>query len=373
MKIIVNIARVLVGLLFIFSGLVKANDPLGLSYKMQEFFDVWAQNPSLTHFMQWLDVYALPFSIIMITLEIIVGIGILLGTWKKFFSKLLVILIIFFSFLTGYAVLSGKIATCGCFGDCIPLTALESFIKDLILLVLVLIIYSGVNYIRPIVMPGVNFVVIIISTLVIIGLQWYVLQHKPFVDCLPYKIGANLIEGRKVPADAIPDKKEFRFYYKKDGKEQEFTSKNLPDSPWQFVRREDVIIQKGKNNEPPIKDLYLTTASGNDSTEAILNTHGEYYLFFIKNFTKENNDWMKNFVMIYTFAKNKNIPVFIITSEPEEAQQFFNVKNNLNLPIITLDATALKTAARTDPELYLMNGPVVVNKWGRADLDKVYN
>ncbi len=99
MKTLVNIARVLVGILFIFSGLVKANDPLGLSYKMQEFFDVWAQNPSLAHFMHWLDNYALPFSIIMITLEIIVGVGILLGIWKRFFSLLLLLLIIFFSFL----------------------------------------------------------------------------------------------------------------------------------------------------------------------------------------------------------------------------------------------------------------------------------
>ena len=122
MKFIVNISRVLVGILFIFSGLVKANDPHGLSYKMQEFFEVWANDPSLKTFMHWLSLYALPFSIIMITLEIIVGVGILLGTWRKFFTTLLLILIIFFAFLTGYAVLSGKIATCGCFGDCIKLT-----------------------------------------------------------------------------------------------------------------------------------------------------------------------------------------------------------------------------------------------------------
>ena len=118
MKILVNSARVIVGVLFIFSGLVKANDPLGLSYKMQEYFEVWAQNSFLAGTMHWLNNYALPFSIIIITLEIVVGVGILLGIWKRFFSLLLLLLIIFFTFLTGYAVLSGKIATCGCFGDC---------------------------------------------------------------------------------------------------------------------------------------------------------------------------------------------------------------------------------------------------------------
>src|SRR5664279_3839581 len=191
MKILVNTARIVVGILFIFSGLVKANDPLGLSYKMQEFYDVWANNASLTHFMHWLDNYALPFSIIMITLEIVVGVGILLGLWKKFFSLLLLLLIIFFSFLTGYAVLSGKIATCGCFGDCIPLKAMQSFIKDLILFALILIIFFGTKYIKPVLTTGADFIILLISVCIVLGFQWFVLRHMPVVDCLPFKKGNN--------------------------------------------------------------------------------------------------------------------------------------------------------------------------------------
>jgi uncharacterized membrane protein YphA (DoxX/SURF4 family) len=367
MKILVNIARVLVGVLFIFSGLVKANDPLGLSYKMQEFFDVWAQNASLNHFMHWLDNYALPFSIIMITLEIIVGVGLLLGIWKRFFSLLLLLLIIFFSFLTGYAVLSGKIATCGCLGDCLPLTAMQSFIKDLILLVLILFIFFGLKYIRPILTSGESIILLLISTFLVLWLQWFVLRHMPLEDCLPFKKGKNLIELRKMPADAVPDKKDFKFFYKKDGKEKESTGRNLPDSTWEFVRREDFIIEKGKDNEPPVKDFYLTTLSGNDSTEAILNTHGTYCLFFVKDLSTGTDNWINNFVSIYNQTKSKNIPLFIVASQVTEAQEFFNQRNNYNLPVLSLDATALKTAARTNPELYLMNGPVIKNKWGWAD------
>lgn len=370
MKILVNIARVLVGVLFIFSGLVKANDPLGLTYKMQEFFDVWAQNASLTHLMHWLDNYALPFSIIMNTLEIILGVGILLGIWKRFFSILLLLLIIFFSFLTGYAVLSGKIATCGCLGDCLPLTAMQSFIKDLILLALILFICFGVKYIKPVLTPGADFILLFISICIVLGFQWFVLRHMPIKDCLPFKKGSNLIELRKMPADAVPDKKDFKFFYKKDGNEKEFTGKNLPDSTWEFVRREDFIIEKGKNNEPPVKDFYLTTLSGNDSTEAILNTPGEYYLFFVKDITSGTDYWLDNFIAIYNSAKNKNIPLFIITSQASAAQEFFNERNNYNLRVLSLDATALKTAARTNPELYLMNGSVIENKWGWADFNK---
>ena len=370
MKVLVNISRVIVGVLFIFSGLVKANDPLGLSYKMQEFFEVWAQAPALKNMMEWIHNYALPFSILMITLEIIVGVGILLGTWKRFFSWLLLLLIIFFSFLTGYAVLSGKIATCGCFGDCIPLTAMQSFIKDLILLALILVIFFGLRYITPVLTTAVNVFIILISVFIVLGFQWYVMRHMPVVDCLPFKKGNNLIELRKMPADAVPDKKDFIFIYKKNGKEEKFNRKNIPDSTWEFVSREDIIVEKGFNNEPPVKDFYLSTASGNDSTEAILNTTGTYYLFFVKDLSTGTGYWLNNFKSLFSSATKKNIPLFVVASQSNAAQQFFNEENNFDVPILSLDATALKTAGRTNPELYLMEGPVVKGKWGWADLDK---
>src|ERR1700733_1743090 len=134
MKLLINIARIIVGVLFIFSGLVKANDPLGLSYKMQEFFEVWN--------FHWLDNFTLSFSILMIVFEIVAGVAILLGWRMKLFSWLLLLLIIFFTFLTGYAYLSGKVRECGCFGDCIPLTAGQSFAKDLMLLVLIIFLFA---------------------------------------------------------------------------------------------------------------------------------------------------------------------------------------------------------------------------------------
>ena len=129
MKILVNIARVLVGVLFIFSGLIKANDPLGLSYKMQEFFDLWG----LSQFNSW----TLIMSILMNAFEIIAGFALLMGWGIRVFSWLLFLLIVFFTFLTGYAYYSGQFKNCGCFGDCIPIESKTSFIKDLVLLVLI--------------------------------------------------------------------------------------------------------------------------------------------------------------------------------------------------------------------------------------------
>ena len=141
MKVALAVARILVGVLFIFSGLIKANDPLGLSYKMQEFFDVWGWHG-------WTE-YTLALSVVLIAFEIIAGVAVLLGWQFKIFSWLLLLLIICFSFLTGYAVLSGKIKECGCFGDCIKLTAMDSFIKDLVLLALILFLVVFQKRVRP--------------------------------------------------------------------------------------------------------------------------------------------------------------------------------------------------------------------------------
>src|SRR5213078_3522030 len=129
MKILLTIVRIIVGLLFIFSGLIKANDPLGLSYKMQEFFDLWGMN----RFNSW----TLLMSVLMNAFEIIAGFALLLGWRIKLFSWLLLLLILFFTFLTGYVYYSGKFKNCGCFGDCIPLEPKTSFMKDLVLLILI--------------------------------------------------------------------------------------------------------------------------------------------------------------------------------------------------------------------------------------------
>src|ERR1700712_3541355 len=145
MKIVISIIRIIVGVLFIFSGLIKANDPMGLSYKMQEFFEVWG--------LSFLDNYTLAFALLMNAFEIVAGVAVLLGWRMKLFSWLLLLLIIFFTFLTGYALFSGKIKTCGCFGDCIPLTAVQSFSKDLLLTALIVFIFIFRGQVQPVFTP----------------------------------------------------------------------------------------------------------------------------------------------------------------------------------------------------------------------------
>lgn len=368
MKFLVNTARVLVGALFIFSGLVKAIDPRGLAYKMQEFFEAWASGGFMKGLMMWFHEHALLFSVFMITLEVVLGVALLLGIWKKLTAWLLLLLMLFFTFLTSYVLFSGKIRACGCFGDCIPLTPIQTFTKDIILLVLVLLILVKIKYINPLFPTGISMAAFLVSCIAVAALQWYVLRHLPVKDCLPYKIGNNLLELRKMPADAIPDKYAYVFTYEKDGIKKEFTS-GFPDSTWKYVDRKQTLVQKGKNNVPLINDFSFTTASGNDTTEAILSQSGEYYLLFIKTFEDYPGNWDGDIQLISKATRDKK-PVYIITGQPDKVKERFAGKFAAAPAIFTCDVTAIKTAARANPAVFLMNGPVVKNKWSWVDFDK---
>ena len=365
MKLFINISRGIVGLLFIFSGLVKANDPMGLSYKMQEFFEVWN--------IHWLDHYTLIFSILMIVFEIVAGIAVLLGWQMKLFSWLLLLLILFFTFLTGYAYLSGKIRECGCFGDCIPLTAGQSFTKDLLLLVLVLFLFANRGRIKPYLSPVANISILILGTVFSFSLQWFVLLHLPVVDCLPYKIGANMPDKMKIPPGALPDSTVISFVYNKNGKEIEFTADRFPadfDDSYKFVKRYDKLIRKG-NAEPAIKDFVLITESGTDTTQAILDRRGYKLFLFVKSFDNPAPEWMKELSVIYTYVVSKNIPMYLITSDHDAVKAWLKGSGfNRNVTLLKCDATAVKTAARVDPTLYLLKRGVILEKWSHADFDQ---
>ncbi|HEV9038428.1 MAG TPA: BT_3928 family protein [Puia sp.] len=364
MKTILSVIRAIVGILFIFSGLVKANDPLGLSYKMQEFFGVWN--------FHLLDHLTLAFSILMIVFEIVAGVAVLLGWRMKLFSWLLLLLIIFFTFLTGYAYLTGKVRECGCFGDCIPLSAGESFAKDIILLVLILVLFALRSRIRPVASPTVSAALLTMTVVFSVAFQWFVLIHLPYVDCLPYKRGNDLVEKMQSPPGSVPDSTVITLVYNKNGKQLEFGAGAFPadfDSTYHFVNRYDKLVRKG-NAEPPIHDFNLVTAGGTDTTQEVLAAK-EYKLFlFLRELEEESPSWNKAFSIILTMTRAKRIPIYIITADFENVEAWTVRQGIANaVTVLKCDATAIKTAARANPTLYLIHGSTVKDKWSYADLD----
>ena len=364
MKKLILIIRWIVGLLFIFSGLVKANDPLGLSYKMQEFFEAWN--------MHGLHDFTLSMAVLMNAFEIIAGVALLVGWRMRLFSWLLLLLIIFFTFLTAYATYatnpdgSLKFRSCGCFGDCIPLDPKQSFWKDIILLVLTLILFAYRNKIQPVFKSAfLNAATVIVLGLMSFVMQGYVLQYLPVVDCLPYKKSNHLLPLREIPADAIPDQFDIRFIYSKNGLQQEFPMTALPDSSWTFVDRKQVLVKKGKNNEPVIKDFIFTDSSGNDVTAEILNNKEPYYLLFLLKLDDVDTEmkWVRQLEEL-----SKTSKVYIVTAVPEQTKDFFKSSAQLQkIPVFSCDGTAIKTAARCVPTLFKMNQDLVVDKRSGAD------
>ncbi|HSC55195.1 MAG TPA: BT_3928 family protein [Phnomibacter sp.] len=365
MKSLVQIFRVITGVLFIFSGLIKANDPLGLAYKMDEYFAVWNWH--------WASQYSLGLSIGMNIFEIVAGIALLLGWAPKLVSKLLLVLIVFFSFLTGYAVITGQPKTCGCFGDCVPLLPWHSFLKDMILLVMVLVLYVQSKHIKGWLPLRANLFLVLFSIGFVFFGQLHVLKHLPFVDCLPYAAGKNLLQQMQPPPGSVPDSVAIFYTYEKEGKQVSFDATHFPedfnDSLYTYINREEKIVRKG-NAEPAIKDLAFYSSTSADTTKAVLETKGKYLLFFAKDFAGTQPEWQEIFVKVFLKANEKKLPMFIVSNQPQLAGQWFSKTNHFNLPILTCDGTVMKTMLRSNTGIVGMEGAKVAAKWSETDMNE---
>lgn len=365
-KILVTLVRVLVGLVFIFSGLVKANDPLGLSYKMQEFFEVWGLHG-------WNGI-TLTLSVLMNAFEIVAGVALLLGWGFRFFGWCLMVLIVCFTFLTGYTYITGKPANCGCFGDCLPISSGMSFFKDLILFFLIaFMLYTGA-LIRPLLPPRAGWAAMLLAVVFSFGFQYYTLRHLPVVDCLPFRKGHDIAEKMKRPANAVPDSTVITFVYSKNGQELEFTADQFPAdfnaTTYQFVRRYDRIVRKGRNNEPPIRGFVLSGESNQDSTAVVL-SQPYALLFFAEKPGAAGKNWADRIRPLTEAALQRRIPVYLVTAGLEQARQSLAEQGLSTIQVFKCDFKAIQTAARHPLVGYLLEKGTVTAKYSRPDFSKL--
>ena len=355
MQSFLKILRWSVGILFIFSGLIKANDPLGLSYKMQEFFDVWGIG-----FVS--DGVTMSFAVLMNVLEIVAGIALLIKFSYKQTLWLLLGLILFFSFLTGYALFSGKIKTCGCFGDCIPLTPKTSFIKDLLLLVAIVILLFYQKKVKTKMKPALCVFILLLATAGVGYGQFYVTKHLPIIDCLPYKVGNDIAEKMKLPPGAVPDSTLIQMEFVKGGKTYLFEATNLPadfDDSYVYKSRKDVV-KKGNGLKADIVDFSLSTLSKVDTTQFLFASSSPYVLVFAGNIDS-TIPW--DYLLKELHAKHKQ--VYIVTADKTGATRLLSKEN-----ILIGDITMIKTAARVWPTVFVMNGSMIMQKKSYLDFTK---
>lgn len=363
------IPRLIVGLLFIFSGLIKANDPMGFGYKLQEYFHVFGM-AFLNDFSDWI-------AIIICALEIILGALLILGIAGKKVAWGLLILIIFFTFLTFYSAFFEAVKSCGCFGDAIPLTPWESFIKDLVLLALIIPLFIYRDRITPIIKS--LFTRNLLTLFIIIasfGIGIYTLYFLPFVDFLPYKEGNNIPELRKIPEGAEPDVYEhvYQLKNKTTGEVRKVTDKEyLGDKLWEddnlevIGEPESKLIKKGF--QLAIPDLIISDMEGTDRTDEI--TSNPYYNFIVvsTDLTKLSPLDFKALDKINTtireLSEDYNIRAILATASSSDDVNYLNDQMDLVLETFYVDAVPLKSMVRSSPGVLLMLNGTVVKKWSK--------
>ncbi|QXV65491.1 DoxX family protein [Mucilaginibacter sp. 21P] len=362
--------RIAVGLLFIFSGLIKANDPLGFSYKLEEYFEVFH--------LTALNNLALSMAIVLCALEMILGFALLIGARAIKVVWGLLLLIIFFGFLTFYSAFFKVVQTCGCFGDAIPLTPWESFGKDMVLLLLVLVLFRNRKTIKPLLSAKAGDRAIVAATVLALGFGLYTYNFLPVVDFLPYKVGANILEEMKTPPGAKPD--EFEITYtlvnKKTKDSKKITDKEYiksgiwKDTNWQVQGTpESRLVKKGF--EPKIRDLNIQDAQGNDYNQELLSTPFYSLVIVAYDLSKTDQDAVaKANALAANLIQNYNTRVIFLTANaPEQAQQFAK-EHKLVSELFYADGVPLKTMVRSNPGIMLLKNGTVVNKWHYHNMPK---
>lgn len=363
-KIALNFSRIFVGVLFIFSGLIKANDPIGFGYKLQEYFEVFH--------LSFLSGTATGIAIVLCVLEIVLGALLLFGFWSKKVTGGLLAVIVFFTFLTFVSAAFKVVTSCGCFGDAIPLTPWQSFSKDLVLLVLIVYLFVQREFIRPVtqnlkVQQGLLVFVTLAATL--FGIFTY--ATLPVLDFLPYKIGANIPELMKIPAGKTGD--EYAIMYsmsnKKTGQKKSISDKDYlkteiwKDENWEIVGNPDKVLLK-KGYEPKIKDLLISDASGTDYTKELI--ENPYYNLVIVaynlNDANENAIAKLNAIALNA-AEQFNIRTVLLTSNSASDADTFSKRMKLFAEVFYADAVPLKSMVRSNPGVLLLKNGVVINKW----------
>lgn len=359
MKIIAQISRVLVGILFIISGFIKANDALGFSYKLDEYFQVFH--------MPWFTHISLPLAIVICAFEIGLGVALLLGAKMKFTAWSLLIMIVFFTFLTFYSWKFDVVKDCGCFGDALHLTPFQSFSKDLILLVLILFIFIKRNEIKPLFGEKPSTFLSYVGFIASFSFSVYCYMHLPVIDFRPYAIGKSIPDGMKLPPNAVKDSVVMLFIYEKDGKQVELTVDQLStiDDSYKFVDRKDKVIREG--DKPAIHDFTITTADGFDSTTEVLD---QPFIFLLVaydiNHANENIQGKVNDFVALSQKAGINF-IGLTSSAPKEVEAFRH-KHNSMFNYYYTDGTTLKTMIRSNPGLMLLQKGVVKAMWHYNDL-----
>ena len=362
MKVLVGVSRIFVGVLFIISGLIKLNDPVGFSFKLGDYFAPEVLN------LPFLEPYALVIAVLVVILEVLLGVMLIVGYAKKFTLWSLLLMIVFFTFLTFYSAYFNKVTDCGCFGDALKLTPWESFSKDVVLLVLILVLYKGSRYIQPFFSKRVRSITVFISLILCLWLGLHVLEHLPVIDFRAYKVGTNITKGMQTPADAPRAVYQYNWSFDVNGQQKTVINRGEdPKIDGTLLGVETSVLQKGY--EPPIHDFSIER-DGTDYTTQMLEE--EHLLVVIAyNLNVAQNDGFIAIKEATDTAIEKGYTVIGISASSTPETEKLAAKYDLDFKFYFCDMTALKTIIRSNPSIIRLEKGTILQKLHFNDVDQL--
>jgi uncharacterized membrane protein YphA (DoxX/SURF4 family) len=353
-------SRILVGATFIFSGFVKAVDPVGGAIKFHDYFHAFH--------LDWLMSLTMPASIGLATLEFLLGVFLVFNIFPKKTATTAFFFMTFFTLLTLTLAIFNPVTDCGCFGDAIKLTNWQTFWKSVVLMVFATFLYISRNQLRSPYSLSIQNVFLFAMLVYVLGISIFSLRHLPLIDFRPYSVGSNIPEGMTIPEDAPQPEYKTTFILEKNGEQKEFNEDNYPyeDTTWVFVDSKSQLINQGYT--PPIHDFVLQHPENGNITDQLMSIKGPLLLTISPVIKEVENEYALQLAQIKQTASEQDIPFFVITSSTLEDAEEFNDINKTDFDFLQGDETNLKTIIRSNPGLLLFVNGTVAGKWHYNDL-----
>ena len=361
LKMIVNLCRIIVAVTFIFSGFVKAIDPIGTQYKLHDYLGAIGMAGILPNWT------LLAVAVFLAAIEFCIGIFLLFAIQRRLISKLTVAFMAFMTMVTVWIVVADPVKDCGCFGDALHLTNIETLIKNIVLLVCSLVImyrplamFRFVSKSNQWIVTNYTIVFILVSS----GLSLY---YLPIFDFRPYHIGVNIPRGMEIPKGAKLPQFKTTFIMEKNGQRKEFTLDNYPDASWKFI--DSKTVQTSEGYIPPIHDFSITdNKTGLDLTNSVLSHKGYTFLLIAPHLETADDSNFGDIDRLYEYAQSYDIPFYCLTASTTKAIKRWIDLTGAEYPFCITDEAVLKTIIRSNPGLLLLKDGTIINKWSHNNL-----
>ena len=366
MRLVKNLCRIIVGIVFIYSGFVKGIDPLGSDYKFTDYFNAFG--------MGWMNATTLFFSFALSLAEFLIGIALLFNLWVSRMAWGSLLFMAFFTPLTLVLALTNPVSDCGCFGDAMILTNWQTFWKNIILLLLAIMIFVyRKEYKSSLPLMG-QFSFLTLAGAGMLCLSIYCYRHLPVLDFRPYAVGKNITEGMRLPEGAEPDQYEVTLKYKnkQTGEIRSFTEENYPWQDtlnWEYESSSERLVKKGYIT--PIHDLVIEHPTLGNITEEILEDDNYTILAVAYNLNQSDTQYQPAINRLAEYAREKGIRFYGLTSSSERDIEAYKKRNHVPYEFCTADEIQLKTMIRSNPGVIILREGTILDKWAGKDVPDV--